>query len=432
MQYADALQYLDEHTNFETSGRLISPSLERIERLMAVMGDPQHTYPVVHLTGTNGKGSTAAMISALLAEQGLSVGTYTSPHLERINERIMRNGIPIEDQDFADMIAAVADLEALAGVRPSYFEAVTAAAFRWFSDVAVDVAVVEVGLLGRWDATNVVTAQVAVVTNIGLDHTDLAGPTLEHIAREKAGIIKPTSVVVLGETRPELDPIFVEAGGVALYRRGRDFGCTANDLALGGRLLDIKTPLATYPEVFLSLNGAHQGDNAALAVAAAEAFFDAPLDPEIVAAALGTMTMPGRFEVLGHQPLVIVDGAHNPAGADVCATALEDDFEPAGDRIYVLGFLRGHGNPADMLNALGAGEARLVVCCTPPSDRGIPAEEVLAIAQSLGCEAVAHDDVVQACDRALDEAGADDAILVAGSLYVVGAARPHLLQRLAR
>jgi dihydrofolate synthase/folylpolyglutamate synthase len=326
----------------------------------------------------------------------------------------------------------VADLEALAGVRPSYFEAVTAAAFRWFSDVAVDVAVVEVGLLGRWDATNVVTAQVAVVTNIGLDHMDLAGPTLQHIAREKAGIIKPTSVVVLGETRPELDSIFVEAGGVALYRRGRDFGCTSNDLALGGRLLDLKTPLAAYPEVFLSLNGAHQGDNAAVAVTAAEAFFDAPLDPEIVAAALGAMKMPGRFEVLGYQPLVIVDGAHNPAGADVCATALEDDFEPAGDRIYVLGFLRGHGNPADMLNAFGADQARLVVCCTPPSERGIPADEVLAIAQSLGCEAVAYDDVVKACDRALDEAGSDDAILVAGSLYVVGAARPHLLQRLAR
>ena len=184
------------------------------------MGDPQHAYPVIHITGTNGKGSTAQMITRLLMAQGLQVGTYTSPHLERINERIARDGVPIDDETFAEQIAAVADLEGLIGVRPSYFEACTAAAFRWFADTAVDVGVIEVGLLGRWDATNVVDAQVAVVTNIGMDHNEFAGPTLADIAREKAGIIKPDSAAVIGETDPD-------HRRRARARRRRRLGCCA-------------------------------------------------------------------------------------------------------------------------------------------------------------------------------------------------------------
>ena len=164
MDYAEAIAYLDAHINYDRTGRIESPTLERMQRLMAVMGDPQHTFPVIHITGTNGKGSTVAIISRLLSELGLSVGTFTSPHLERINERIGRNGLSISDEEFAEMIAGVADVEVLAGVRPSHFELLTAAAYRWFSDVAVDVAVIEVGLLGRWDATNVADGKVAVVT----------------------------------------------------------------------------------------------------------------------------------------------------------------------------------------------------------------------------------------------------------------------------
>ena len=182
MDYHDALAYLDDHASYEKTGRVTSPTLEPITRLCAAMGDPQHAYPVIHITGTNGKGSTAQMITRLLMAQGLQVGTYTSPHLERINERWARDGEAIADDELAEQIAAVADLEGLTGVRPSYFEACTAAAFRWFADTAVDVAVVEVGLLGRWDATNVVTAQVAVVTNIGMDHNEFAGPTLADVA----------------------------------------------------------------------------------------------------------------------------------------------------------------------------------------------------------------------------------------------------------
>ena len=187
MDYAGALAYLDDHASYEKTGRVTSPTLEPITRLVEAMGEPQRAYPVIHITGTNGKGSTAQMITRLLAAQGLTVGTYTSPHLERVNERLARNAEPISDEEFAEQIAAIADLEGLTGVRPSYFEACTAAAFRWFADVAVDVAVVEVGLLGRWDATNVVDAQVAVITNIGMDHNEFAGPTLEDIAGRRRG-----------------------------------------------------------------------------------------------------------------------------------------------------------------------------------------------------------------------------------------------------
>ncbi|MFN5604901.1 MAG: bifunctional folylpolyglutamate synthase/dihydrofolate synthase, partial [Actinomycetes bacterium] len=195
MSYEQALSYLDDRASYQKTGRIESPSLDVISRFCELMGDPQHCAPVVHITGTNGKGSTAQMITRLLMASGLRVGTYTSPHLERVNERFTIDGSPISDDAFAEQIAAVSDLEMLSGIRPGYFDICTAAAFRWFADEAVDVMVVEVGLLGRWDATNVVNAQVAVITNIGLDHTEFAGPTKVDIAREKAGIIKPGSAV---------------------------------------------------------------------------------------------------------------------------------------------------------------------------------------------------------------------------------------------
>ncbi len=428
MDYAEALAYLDEHVNLEKllAPRTDLPSLERMQRLCAVMGDPQYAAPVIHLTGTNGKGSTAQILTRLLVAQGLTVGTYTSPHLERVNERIARDAEPIADDDFAAMIAAVADLEAVAGVRPSYFEALTAAAFRWFADVAVDVMVLEVGLLGRWDATNVADGQVAVVTNVGLDHTEYAGPTLADIAREKAGIVKPGATLVLGETDPELTPLFLAQDPGIVHQRELDFDCTENVLALGGRQLTLRTPAAAYPEVFLPLHGAYQGDNAAAALCAAEAFFEAPLAADVVAEGCAAVSMPGRFEVLHHQPLVIVDGAHNPPGAARCAEVLDDDFEPAGRRLLVVGLLRGR-EPVEVLEALQADRFELVVCCTPPSPRAVPADELAAGALIAGVEdPLVVDDVAAACDRALAHAHADDALLVTGSLYTVGAARPHL------
>ena len=424
MDFAAALAYLDEHANYEKTGRVTSPSVEPITKLCAAMGDPQHAQPVIHVTGTNGKGSTVQMITRLLMAQGLTVGTYTSPHLERINERLRRNGEPISDDEFAEQVAGVAGLEVITGIRPTYFEAVTAAAFRWFADIAVDVAVVEVGMLGRWDATNVVDAQVAVITNIGLDHTEFAGPRLTDIASEKAGIIKPRSAAVIGATEPDLVQIFRDEGGATNLVRGEDFETVDNSLAIGGRALDLRTPTTIYPDVFLPMHGAHQGENAAIALAATETFFAAPLPEDVVHEGFANVEMPARFEVLGVQPLVVVDSAHNPPGADVCASVFFGDFHPDGRRLLVVGTLR---DPDDMLAALRADEFDVVYACTAPTPRGVPAADVARAAQRLGCDEVyAFDTVEAACAAAVRGADADDAILACGSIYVAGEARPAL------
>src|SRR6476659_3442161 len=224
MTYSDALAYLDAHASYEKTGRIESPTTERMRTLVEAMGDPQFTYPVIHITGTNGKGSTSQMITRLLMAHGLTVGTYPSPHLERPNERMSRNGEPLTDEEFAEQIAAVADL-------------------------AVVVGVIEVGVLGKWDATNVCNAQVAVITNIGMDHNEFAGPTKGHVAAEKAGVIKPGSLVVVGETDPELLHYFTEAGGESVLVRGEHFDVMENQLALGGRMLDLRTPTTIYTDV---------------------------------------------------------------------------------------------------------------------------------------------------------------------------------------
>ncbi len=429
MDYAAALAYLDEHSNYEKSGRINSPTTERIGRLLGAMGDPQLSCPSIHITGTNGKGSTAQMLTRLLMAHGLTVGTYSSPHITRINERMTVDCEPIGDDEFADSVGAVADLEIVMGVRPTFFEAVTATAFRWFADIAVDVMVIEVGLLGRWDATNVVEPEVCVVTNVGLDHAEYAGPTLADIAREKAGIVKSNATLVLGETDPDLAAIFAAAGPARVVRRDIDFGLNSNETALGGRLIDVYTPYAVYGDLFVSLHGAHQGENAAVAIAAVEAFFDAPITPDVAAEGLGATRMPGRFEVLGHQPLVIIDGAHNPHGADRCAEVFFSDFDPAGRRLLVFGCLEGR-NVENLLSALRADEFDAVFCCTAPTPRGVPAVVVAAAARAIGCETVhTYETILDACSAALRTADSDDAILVAGSLYVVGDARA-ILRRL--
>jgi dihydrofolate synthase/folylpolyglutamate synthase len=430
MQYGEALNYLDEHASYEKTGRVESPSLDNINTFMDLMGQPHLSYPVIHITGTNGKGSTTQIVTQLLIAHGLQVGTYTSPHLEKLTERISRNNEPISEQDFADCVAAIADIEVIGGVRPSYFEVMTAAAFRYFADTAVDVAVIEVGMLGRWDATNVVNSSVAVVTNIALDHTEFAGPRLEDIAFEKVGISKPGSVLVVGDTNEELREIWNAAESAAVLLRGNDFEVSENELAVGGRMIDVRTERAVYRELPLPLHGQHQGDNAAIALTAVEEFFGNVLDVDVVREGFAAVKMPGRFEVLGRGPLVVIDGAHNPAGADVCAQVFFDDFSPEGKRILVVGALKGR-DPQMLLSALRADEFDVVICCTAPSPRGLAANDVASTAKQMGCEQVVVCETVEvACDKALSIAREEDAVLVAGSLYVVGSARTYLRRKL--
>jgi dihydrofolate synthase / folylpolyglutamate synthase len=439
-----ALHYLDEHINLEVltgvAGRVEGLSLDRMRRVVEVLDDPQRHYPVIHLTGTNGKGSTARMISALLAAHDLSVGTYTSPHLEHITERISRNGEPIPVDEFASVIAELASLEGLMGVRPSYFELLTAAAFAWFSEVAVDVAVVEVGMLGRWDATNVADGQVAVVTNVGKDHTNGQGDWRRHVAAEKAGIVKPGSHLVLGETDPELRPLFVSPGSSGssgpsgpsgpseVWVRDEDFGAVTDRLAIGGHVVDLRTPNGVIEDVLLPVHGGHQVDNAACAVAAVEAFFGRALHPEVVASAFADLRLPGRFEVLHRGPLLVLDGAHNRDGAAAAARTLADEFDVgSAPRRWVLGVLGGR-DAGEMVDAFGVRLGDEVICCTPPSPRGIPADELARVVASRGALVTVEPDVGAAVTSAWEAATAGPAeeggiVVVTGSLYTVGAAR---------
>jgi dihydrofolate synthase/folylpolyglutamate synthase len=393
-----------------------------MRELCSVLADPQRDQPTVHVTGTNGKGSVARMVTRLVGAHDLPVGTYLSPHLERINERISRNAEPIADDELAGLLTALAGVEPLLSHRPSYFELLTAAAFRWFSDEAVAAAVVEVGLLGRWDATNVVDGLVAVLTNVGHDHTDGQGDWRRRIAEEKAGIVKPGSTFVVGETAPQLAPVFAATPAGALWRRGEEFDCVDNRLAVGGRVLSLRTPGGAYDDVFLPLHGEHQGDNAAVALAAAEAFFDRPLDDELVREAFAAVENPGRFEVVRHDPLLVLDGAHNPEGARAATTTLAEDFTIAGATRLVIGVLEGR-DPRELLEILDVAAAAEVVCCSPDSPRAMPAAALADHVRAAGATARVVADVGDALAVALEASADEDAVLVTGSLYTVGAAR---------
>ncbi len=431
MNLGDALAWLDRHQNLErilADARLRVPRPERVRALVELMDDPQDKQPAVHVTGTNGKTSTARALTQLFIFKGLTVGTFISPHLEKINERIMVNLGPISDADLAEVLSELADLEPLLGegLRPSWFELMAAAAFGYFANRPVDVAVVEVGMGGRWDATNVVDGTVSIVTNVSLDHTELLGPTREHIAREKAGIVKPGATLVLGETSPELYDIFAAEGPETLWLAGRDFAVESNVMAVGGRLVDLRTPGARYEGIYLPLHGRHQADNFMAALVGTEAFFGRPLEPDIVAAAAASVSSPGRLEVVRQRPLVVLDGAKNVAGAQSSAAAVREEFGLDRAHVLVVGMLSGK-SALEMLEALDAPTARLVVTCPPPSPRAQGAEDVAAVARSLGCRAVATGSVADALEVALAEAGQDDLVLVTGSLYTVGAARTVLV-----
>jgi dihydrofolate synthase/folylpolyglutamate synthase len=427
-----AVAWLDGHVNYESvmPTRRSLPTLDRMRELMRALGEPQAAYPAIHLTGTNGKGSTAAMVTALLGASGLSAGTYTSPNLSRVNERIARNGEPIDDGALLEVLQTLARVEGQLAEPPTRFELLTAGALLWFADEAVDVAVVEVGLGGRWDCTNVVDGDVAVITNISYDHTEVLGPTLEDIATDKSGIIKTGSRVVVGETRPGLVALFRDraeaAGATEVWVRGEAFDCTANRVAVGGRLVDLRTPGAAYGEVLVPLHGAHQGDNAAVALAAVEAFFGRPLHEDVVEEAFVHVRVPGRLEVVGRHPLVVVDGAHNVAGMTSLARSLAEEFAAEEATVAVVGMLSGR-DPSAMLGALAEAGVASVVACAPDTPRAMPAGVVAEAATGLGMEVVVAVDPADALTVATARAGPDGRVVVCGSLYVVAAAREALV-----
>lgn len=437
MDYPSALAYLERHTNLEgsranrfgpptplmpTAGQVDGLSLDPMRALMSALGDPQHAYRTIHVTGTNGKGSVARYSAAILQAMDLSVGLYTSPNMDRINERISWDGLEIPDPDLARVVGLLAAVEPLMDHTPSRFELLTAAAFVWFAEQGVDVAVVEVGLLGRFDATNLIDADVAVVTNIGKDHTDGRDGWQRQVAAEKAGIIKPGSRVVLGSPMGALRPLFEAEPSAGIWEAGTDFEVESNRLAVGGRSIDLRTPGQTYDQLFVPAHGHHQGDNAATAIAAVEAFFDRPTAEELINDGLSRVRLPGRFEVVDRDPTVILDGAHNPDGAAAARQTLTEEFARLGSWVLVVGMLRGK-DPAEMLTSLGAQDFDAVICTEPDWSRAFPADELAAVARDLGIDAEAVRRPAEALARARAVTAADDLILVAGSFYVIGEVR---------
>ncbi len=328
----------------------------------------------------------------------------------------------ISEDDLAGVMGDVVRVEEIQGLGPrTWFDTVTSAALLHFDNEAVDVAIVEVGMLGRFDSTNVVHGDVVVITNVGLDHSDGADGWRADIAREKAGIVEPGRPVVVGECDDGLlDAIGAESPSTVVAQ-GRDYEVGCNQLAVGGRLVDLRTPRAEHDDVFVRLHGEHQGRNAATAITTVEEFLDAPLSEEIVTEAFDTVSVPGRLETVHRGPVVLVDAAHNVPGAQALARAVDEDFGGGSRRFLVIGMQDGR-DPEAVLDALDARSYEVIVTCTAPTARGIDADELALAARAAGGRADPVVDVAAALDHALSLAAPDDLVVVAGSTTVVATA----------
>jgi dihydrofolate synthase/folylpolyglutamate synthase len=415
---------------------VIRPGLERIAWLCAQLGDPQDHAPVLHVTGTNGKGSTSRLAAAVLSATGLRTGLYTSPHLEVLRERIAIADELISESTFTALTRAIAPLLATVSADletpPTHFEVLTALAFRAFADADVDALVLEVGLGGRFDATNVANAKVAVITNVELDHTEFLGPTRAHIAREKSGIIKSGAVVVTGDLDATATAIVDERCaevGATHWRLGTELVLTENVPVDAGRRVTIETPHGRYADLLVPFHGAHQGRNAACALAAVDAFLDGAPPQDLVARAFSGVVNPGRFEIIEADPTVVIDVAHNPHGIEALIETLDERFA-ARPRVVVIG-INPHKDAEPMLAQLVPG-TRALISTQVFDGPAIPADELAAIARRAGHQVVvAVPDAQEAIERALDLAEADDVVVCTGSHYWIGLVRSALLARAA-
>jgi dihydrofolate synthase/folylpolyglutamate synthase len=418
----------------------MQPRLGPVRRVCELLGEPQRAYPVIHLTGTNGKTSTARMIERLLREHNLRTGRFTSPHLQDVTERISVDGRPLSAAKFVEVYEDVAPYVAMVDgelrqadqVPITYFEMLAVMAFAAFADAPVDVAVVEVGLGGTWDATNVADATVAVITPISLDHTRMLGDTVAEIAGEKAGIITEGGFVVMAQQPVEAAEVLLAKaveGRATVAREGMEFGVTSRQVAVGGQVVTVQGLAGTYTDVFLPLHGEHQAHNMAVAIAAVEAFIgngDQPLSADVVQEAMADMTSPGRLELVRQSPAVIVDAAHNPAGAQALVAAMEEAF----NFTYLVGVVgvladKDAGAILDVLEPL----LDEVVITRSTSPRAVPVGVLAEEAEDVFGEDRVHveerldDAIVAAADRAEAEGGQTGGVLVTGSVTVAGEAR---------
>jgi dihydrofolate synthase/folylpolyglutamate synthase len=429
--YDDALAWLESHVDYErlAPGRRDLPSLQSVKDTLALFADPHRDYPVVHITGTNGKGTTTTLTSALLCATGLRVGTFTSPDLHALNERIALNGVAIDDDDFTSLLGRLYDAEHVSGIVLTRFELLTVGALLHFSDEGVDVAVVEVGLGGTWDSTNVVDGDVTVLTNVDLDHTAVLGDSIGAIARDKVGIFRADATAVLSTTNAivvEIARARASELGSTLWMIEESFELERNDLAVGGRAITVRTPFARYDDVLVSLHGIHQGVNATTALVAAEAFLGRALGEDVVRSTFAHAVMPGRMELLSRHPMIVVDGAHNPAGMRALCAALDGAFHVEGERRCVLGMLSGR-EVDDMVQPLVALGFTEFHCAAPHSPRAMDAHVVAQAVRRAGGVAYEHSGVSAALAHAREHSGDDDLIVAAGSLYLVAQVRADVL-----
>lgn len=430
----------------ELKGRLgegnPQPRLEPTRRVVELLGDVHRAYPVIHIAGTNGKTSTSRMIEAILRAYGLRTGLFTSPHLVSFNERILIDGEVIDDdalvtnwldvKPYVEMVDR--ELEAKNELRLTYFEVLTILAYGSFADAPVDVAVVEAGLGGEWDSTNVADGVVAVFTPIAMDHMGRLGSTLDAIARTKSGIIKPSALVVSAAQHPEVMAVLEEATTLTespFARVGYEIQLLSNTVAVGGQLISVQGIAGKYSDLFLDLFGDHQAENAALAIAAVESFLggaSVELDPNILAEAFATVTSPGRLQLIATEPTVLVDAAHNPHGAASLAKALETYF--TFDEVTAVVAILEDKDAEGIILALKPQVSRVIVT-TAPSERARSAAGIGVVASRIfGADNVIIEpdaDVAIEMARGYAARSPKGAVLVTGSITLVGhaIARSH-------
>jgi dihydrofolate synthase / folylpolyglutamate synthase len=418
----------------------VAPSLGRIAALTELLGDPQRAYPVIHLTGTNGKGSTAAMIESLLRANGLRTGRFTSPHLMSVTERITIDGTPISEERFDATwneirpYVALVDERRIDGVAMTFFEIITGMAYAAFADAPIDVAVVEVGLGGTWDATNVADAEVAVITPIDLDHTHLLGSSVADIARDKAGIIKPGAHAILAGQTLEAAEVLLERCaemGALPQREGIDFGVIDRRLAVGGQMIRINGAEGAVDDIFLPLYGAHQAANAAQALAAVEAFLGLKaLNPDVAREGFAAVQFPGRLEVVRRSPTVVLDAAHNPHGATATAAAISEafGFSPLVGVVAIMADKDARG----LLTVFEEIMNQVVVTQVASTTRGMPAAELGELAAEIfGADRVQVaprlDDAIETAVNLAETGVGAPGVLITGSVVAVGEARTLLV-----
>ena len=411
----------------------IAPDLARIEMLCDLLAAPQLTSPVIHIAGTNGKTSVARIIETLLRTMGLRTGLMTSPALRDLTERIEIDGEPVSTQRFVDVYRQVepylemVDTASVSEGGPpmTMFEVITGLGYALFADSPVDVAVVEAGMGGRWDATNVNTADVAVITPIGMDHNDYLGETLAEIAAEKAGIIKPGARVVLAHQQPEALAVLVQAAddaGASVLLPGTDYEVISRGLAVGGQVVTMRVADHVYEEVFLNLHGRHQADNAALALAAVRALLGRNPEPDLVTEAFAQVHSPGRLEVIGRHPLTLADAAHNPHGMQALCLAVAESF--TYDRLVAVLAIMGDKDIDAMLSSLAQIVDEVVVTAND-SPRCLPAADLAQAASGYWSADAVHQvgNLPEAMEFARTLAGPQGCVVATGSVVTAGMAR---------